>query len=114
MIRFTTTIRKFGQQGEKTGWTYILVPSALAEKLNPGNKKGYRVKGKLDDHGFSLISLLPMGGGDFILVLNAATRKAIGKQKGARVNVEMEVDKEEMKPPAALLECLEDEPLARE
>jgi hypothetical protein len=25
MILFTATLEKFGQQGEKTGWTYIVV-----------------------------------------------------------------------------------------
>src|SRR5689334_7755845 len=63
MISFVTTIERFGQQGEKTGWTYILVPSELAQKLQPGSRKGFRVKGKIDQHPFKMISLLPMGGG---------------------------------------------------
>ena len=44
MVRFTATIKRFAEQGEKTGWTYIDVPVALAEKLQPGNKKGFRVR----------------------------------------------------------------------
>src|SRR5215216_4233350 len=111
MIKFTATIKKFDSQGEKTGWTYIDVPAALAQKLSD-SKKGFRVKGKLDDHPFSLIALLPMGGGDFIMTLNAPIRKAIGKQKGATVEVKMEIDKSEIKPPAELMECLQDEPEA--
>jgi len=39
MISFSTTILQFAQQGEKTGWTYIVVPTAIAAKLNPGIKK---------------------------------------------------------------------------
>ena len=39
MISFSATLMKFGQMGEKTGWTYIIVPKELAEKLKPGNKK---------------------------------------------------------------------------
>jgi hypothetical protein len=112
MIQFTATIKRFNEQGEKTGWTYIDVPAALAEKLLPGNKKAFRVKGKLDDHSFSMIALLPMGGGDFIMTLNARIRKAIKKQKGATVQVKMEVDNNELKPPGELLECLQDEPKA--
>jgi len=112
MVQFTTTIKRFGEQGEKTGWTYIEVPAALAEKLQPGNKKGFRVKGKLDQYSFSMIALLPMGGGNFIMTLNAATRKGIGKQKGATVQVKMEVDTNEIKPPEELMECLQDEPEA--
>lgn len=112
MVRFTAAIKKFDSQGEKTGWTYIEVPAAVAKKMNSNNKKGFRVKGKLDNYQFSMIALLPMGGGDFIMALNAAMRKAIKKQKGATVQVAMEVDTNEIKPPAELIECLQDEPEA--
>jgi Domain of unknown function (DUF1905) len=47
VLSFTTAISQFAQQGEKTGWTYIVVPAAIAGKLNPGVKKSYRVKGRL-------------------------------------------------------------------
>jgi hypothetical protein len=47
-----------------------------------------------------MVALLPMGGGDFIMPLNGAMRKAIKKQKGATVKVKMELDKNEKKPPA--------------
>ena len=33
MIHFTTIIKKFNDQGEKTGWTYIEIPATIAEKL---------------------------------------------------------------------------------
>jgi hypothetical protein len=112
MIRFSAILEKFGQQGEKTGWTYIRISQARAQQLMPGQKKAFRVKGKLDAHAFSLVSLMPMGDGNFIMVVNAAMRKAIRKQKGATVEIQMQVDKTEIKPPAALLECLEDEPEA--
>ena len=112
MIQFAATIKKFGQQGEKTGWTYIEIPAAAAKKLNPENKKGFRVKGKLDNYRISMVALLPMGGGDFIMPLNAQMRKAIKKQKGAKLDVRLEVDTNEIKPPSELLECLQDEPHA--
>lgn len=114
MVRFTAAIKKFDSQGEKTGWTYIEIPAAVAKKMNPDNKKGFRVKGKLDTYEFSMIALLPMGGGDFIMALNAAMRKGIKKQKGATVQVAMEVDTNEIKPPEELIECLQDEPEALE
>ena len=44
MIKFTATILKFDKQGEKTGWTYIIIPSEMAQQLYPGNKKSFRVK----------------------------------------------------------------------
>ena len=42
MIKFTATIQKFASQGEKTGWTYIVIPAELAQQLSPGNKKSFR------------------------------------------------------------------------
>jgi len=112
VVSFITIIQKFGKQGEKTGWTYIEIPAAIAQKLNSNNKKGFRVKGKLDDYEFSMIALLPMGGGDFIMALNAAMRKGIRKQKGAIIKVKMAVDTNDIKPPEELIECLQDEPEA--
>ncbi|HEV3415060.1 MAG TPA: YdeI/OmpD-associated family protein [Puia sp.] len=112
MIRFTTKILQFGEMGEKTGWSYIRIPAAMAEKLMPGNKKSFRVKGKLDDHAIEKMALLPMGGGDFIMALKSSVRKALRKQKGDALRVELEVDKAVIKPPKDLMECLSDEPEA--
>ena len=112
MLSFSTTILQFAQQGEKTGWTYIVVPAAIAAKLNPGIKKSYRVKGKLDDFKVEKIALIPMGKGDFILTVNAAIRKGISKRKGATVKVQLELDRSPILPPSELLECLQDEPEA--
>jgi hypothetical protein len=113
MIKFTATIQKFGQQGEKTGWFYIEIPPEWAEKLNPGVKKGFRVKGKLDDYALKQVALLPMGHGSFILPLNLAIRKAIKKAKGATLYVQMEVDTKTISINSTFLECLDDEPKAR-
>jgi len=82
--------------------------------LKPGNKKSFRVKGKLDDHPIRRVALLPMGEGDFILALNATMRKAIRKNKGAMLKVQLEVDNAKIEPPSDLLECLADEPSAME
>ena len=112
MVRFSATIQKFGSQGEKTGWNYIIVPVAAAKKLNPGVKKSYRVKGKLDEYPIEKTALVPMGGGDFILAINAAMRKATGKRFGATLKVQLELDTAPILPPAELLECMEDEPEA--
>ena len=114
MIRFEAEIKKFGAQGEKTGWTYIAIPAALAEQLLPGNRKSFRVKGKMDQLPVSGIALLPMGDGDFIMALNATLRRQLGKGKGARVRLQLSVDHEEIKPPPELIECLQDEPAALE
>jgi Domain of unknown function (DUF1905)/Bacteriocin-protection, YdeI or OmpD-Associated len=98
--------------GEKTGWTYIRIPAKLAQELNPGNKKSFRVKGRLDEHPIAGIALIPIGEGDFIMALNAAVRKIIRKMKGDQLQVELEVDTKAIVPPRDLLECLADEPEA--
>ncbi|HEX8333952.1 MAG TPA: YdeI/OmpD-associated family protein [Segetibacter sp.] len=114
MIEFSAIIKKFASQGEKTGWTYIDVPAKFAQQLMPDNKRSFRVKGFLDEHEISGIALVPMGGGDFIMALNATLRKQIKKNKGAILKVKLEVDHKEIKPPAELIECLKDEPKAFE
>ena len=114
MVQFTTVIRKFSEQGEKTGWTHIIIPADIAQQLMPGNKKSFRVKGKLDDFSISGIALMPMGGGEFVMPLNATIRKGIHKKEGAMLIAKLEVDKKEIKPPAEFVECLKDEPVAEE
>ena len=111
MVTFTATILKFGEKGEKTGWNYIEVPHDISEQLKPGTKTSFRVKGRLDDFAIKGASLIPMGGGNFIMALNAAMRKGIRKNKGAMVKVQLTVDAAyEIIP--ELLECLSDEPSA--
>ncbi len=114
MIEFTTTLLQFAQQGEKTGWTYITVPAELACKLKPNNKQSFRVKGKLDNFSISQVALMPMGGGNFIMPVNATIRKGIKKQKGASVTARLEVDRQLLAPPSEFLACLSDEPTALE
>lgn len=112
MLQLTATIQQFAQQGEKTGWTYILIPAADAAELNPNNKKSFNVKGKIDSHPITQLSLIPMGGGDYILTLNSALRKALGKRKGATVQLSLAKDNAAFAPPADLVDCLTDEPAA--
>jgi len=114
MVEFTATIKKFGDQSEKTGWTYFEVPPDQVQALKPGNRKEFKVKGKLDAHTVTRVSLLPMGKGLFIFVLNAALRKAIGKKQGALVKVQLTEDKSGFVFNKDFIECLDDEPAARE
>ena len=110
MVKFKSIILKFGKQGEKTGWTYILIPFAIAIKINPGVRTIYRVRGKLDNYPISQVAIMPMGEGDFILPLNATIIKGISKHKGTEVQALLEVDLSPIIPPAELMECLADEP----
>jgi hypothetical protein len=114
MVQYTTTIRKFDKQGEKTGWTYIEVPVDIAEKIKPNNKKSFRVKGKLDNFKIAGIALLPMGGGAFIMAINGTMRKGIGKRNGAMVNVQLTEDKSDFVFNKDFMDCLADEPAAIE
>ncbi|WP_205513764.1 YdeI/OmpD-associated family protein [Longitalea arenae] len=113
MVSFTTKLLQFEQQGEKTGWTYLEIPADLAQKIKPGNKKIFRVKGKLDNFPIQAVALMPMGAGNFILPVNAVMRKGIGKRKGAMVKVQLQEDKAEVPINAELLECLQEDPDAQ-
>ena len=112
-VRFTATMHKFEKQGEKTGWTYFEVPADIAQKLKPGNKKEFKVKGKLDNYAISRVSLIPMGGGPFIMPVNAGMRKAIGKRHGAMVKVQLEADESAFVFNVDFMECLDYEPDAK-
>lgn len=112
MVQFTATIKQFDKQGEKTGWTYIEIPSDIAQRLMPGNRKGFRVKGKLDTFSIKGIALLPMGGGNFILTLNADLRRGIRKKKGSMLSVKLQVDPEGYKLNEDFIACLKDDPAA--
>ena len=112
MVRFRTTIRKFGKQGEKTGWTYIEIPADIADKLKPGNKRSFRVKGTLDKYKIKGIALIPMGGGSFILTMNADLRKGTGKKQGAMIDVGLEEDLEGFHFNNDFMTCLSDDPQA--
>jgi hypothetical protein len=111
-IQFSATILKFGEQGEKTGWTYIEISSEKAQELKPNCKKSFRVKGFLDTYPIQQTALIPIGDGNFILPLNATMRKGFGKRKGAQLQVQLAVDESPLLPSVDLTTCLEDEPKA--
>ena len=114
MIHFKAVIKKFDEQGEKTGWSYIEVPEEVAIKIKPGYKKSFRVKGRLDNYVIEKTSLLPMGGGNFIIPVNATIRKALGKRKGAVIKASLTADEREVEINKSFLVCLADEPDALE
>ena len=114
MIQFNAAIKKFAEQGEKTGWSYIEIPEEIASKIKPGCKKSFRVKGSLDNYAIERTSLLPMGGGSFIIPINAAIRKALGKRKGAGIKVILAEDARDVEINKTFLMCLADEPKALE
>jgi Domain of unknown function (DUF1905)/Bacteriocin-protection, YdeI or OmpD-Associated len=113
MVHFTATIQQFAEQGEKTGWSYVVIPPDILEQLKPGFKKSFRVKGRLDDYPISQLALIPMGRGEFILPLRAELRKAIHKNKGAMLKLNLTEDKKPLELSAELVDCLADAPAAK-
>jgi hypothetical protein len=114
MIQFKALIKKFDDQGEKTGWRYVEVSAEIANQLKPNHKKSFRVKGKLDDYLIEKTALLPMGEGNFIIPISAAIRKKLYKQAGDTIQVKLEEDNREIGVPADFAECMADEPAALE
>jgi Domain of unknown function (DUF1905)/Bacteriocin-protection, YdeI or OmpD-Associated len=112
MVTFTTTLQKFQKKGEKSGWTYIEISAAHAQKLKPGSKVSFRVKGSLDSFPIEKTSLLPMGEGNFILPFNARMRKGTGKTAGDKLKITLELDERKLQLSADLIACLKDEPTA--
>ena len=111
MIDFNTIILQFAEQGEKTGWTYIEIPADIAQEMKPGNKKSFRVKGKLDNLEVRGMALMPMGEGNFIMALKKEVCKALHKSRGAMLKVQLEPDDDfKFLIPTDLLECFEFEP----
>jgi hypothetical protein len=113
MIKFTATIDIDSRDPDKKGWSFIIINKTLCTKLNPGVRKGYRVKGKLDNFEIRQTSLLPVSGERFMLPFNAKMRKGTGKEAGDKIVVQLEVDKATVKINADLLVCLKDEPAAQ-
>ena len=114
MITYQTILQKFGEKGEKTGWTYVEIPVDIAQEIKPDTKLGFRVKGTIDIFPVRLLALLPMGEGDFIIPINAQIRKGIRKEEGAMVTLKLEEDTDELPQSEELMICLEDEPKALE
>lgn len=112
MIQFSAVIQKYKVMGEKSGWTFIEIPDGIPEQLKPGHKKEFKVKGKLDDYSFKQMPLYPVGGGKFIMALNADVRRAITKRQGSTVSVKIAADNSAFQFNSDLIECLNDEPAA--
>jgi hypothetical protein len=74
------------------GGAFVSVPFDVFEFF--GTRGQLRVKGTIDGHSFKS-SMAPMGGGTHLLGLHKATREAIGKSTGDRVEVVLEADTDE-------------------
>ena len=114
MVSFTATIQRDDRSREKTGWSYVIIPRTHANKLTPGSRLGFRVKGSIDSYPLAQIAVLPMGDGTFMLPINSTMRKAIGKIHGDKVKLALVVDKRKLELSKDLMASLADEPAALE
>lgn len=105
-VSFEAVIEKTHKEGEKYGWTYVLVPVNMAQEINPGIRTGYRVKGKIGDYECKQTVILPIGGGSFMMALNAQMRKGIAEKVGDTILLQLELDTEEPPFSKDLLEAL--------
>jgi L-ascorbate metabolism protein UlaG (beta-lactamase superfamily) len=110
---FTAVIHRFGEMGEKTGWTYIIVPSDEAQKMHAADKKGFRVKGKLHDVAIAQVALMPMGEGDYVLPINASMRKQLKQSIGASIRMQLSKDESALTIDDDFQACLAEEPEAQ-
>ncbi len=102
-------LERFGNKGEKSGWTYVLIPAVKAQALSKA-RNAFRVKGFIDQHEIRQVALVPMGDGDFILPVNGEMRKAIKKSKGAPVLLRLQLDASELLPDRDFVDCLAEDP----
>jgi hypothetical protein len=111
-VKFTARMQRYGKNGEKSAWTYIVVTKAQANKLKPDTKKSFRVKGSFDDYKFEKVALLPAGDGDFIIPIKTPIRKMLGKEEGSTIKVVLQLDDRQPTMSADLMRSLKDEPAA--
>lgn len=112
MPSFKAIIQKFASKGEKTGWTYVDVPTDIILKLKLKNKKEFRIKGVMDDVKFDRLTVYPIGEGNFIIAINGDMRKQLGKKEGAQVSIKFETDESGAPQSPELEACLKEDKVA--
>lgn len=109
MEKFQAVILKHGIMGEKSHWTFVEIPASISEKINPGVRRSYRVKGLLDNVEIQGLALFPIKGGGFILPINASLRKSLKKKADDFIDVSLRLDNSVRPLNADLLDCLDED-----
>lgn len=92
------------------GWAYVEVPRTIANRIKPGHKQSYRVRGQVDGHVFTGLALMPLGEGDYYLAINGTMRRVLHKGVGDTLAISLEEDKDfKITIPEDLEICLLDE-----
>lgn len=94
----------------KGGWTFVRLPEI---KTPSGKPLGWdKVRALFDEHEVAEIGLLSLGNGQRFLPVKAEIRKAIGKQAGDQMRLQLFARSEELNLREEFLICLEDDPAA--
>ncbi len=110
MITFNAEIERFETNGEKTGWSYVFIPQEIAEQIKPNNRREIRVKGFIDQVPVNGMCMMPVKGDGFILPLKKSLRKALRKEAGVKVVLNLVFDADfKIEMPDDLEICLADE-----
>jgi hypothetical protein len=109
---FQGLIHRYSSKGEKTGWTFVYIPDEIIRKLRLPDKKGFRIKGMIDNVKVEKLSTYPVGEGKYIIALNTQLKKQLGKKEGATLSVKFEVDKSKAPQSKELLAALKDDKIA--
>src|SRR3954464_1567192 len=112
LYHFKSILYRYSSNGEKTGWTFVEIPGDIIPKLKLKDRKGFRIKGVIDDVKFEKLSTYPTKEKGFIIALNADLRKKLGKKEGAMVSVKFELDTAKNLESKELMACLKEDPEA--